>query len=344
MRLEKVLTEIKTAAVDNKNLMPVLIKAAQNYVTLGEMSGRNKRNIRYLSGDCRFLMIKEYLKLIRLPQWIKNFFVFVPLVFSKNLFNYDFLFIVIAGFFEFCFASSLVYVINDIIDIDSDKEHPVKKKRPLASGKITKKSAVYSAIILSVIIIIFLPFFNFNFNALLVAYIILNVFYSIKLKNIVIIDIFSIAAGFMIRMISGAVVINVEVSSWLILTTMFISLFLGVMKRRSELALVENKSTRKVLSEYSITFSDQMTTVAAAGVIICYALYSVAARTVTVFGTDKLIFTTPFVVFGIFRYMYLVYMNAQGENTSKILMSDLPMILNILLYILFSVLIIYKII
>ena len=288
--------------------------------------------------------MKEYFKLFRLHQWIKNVFIFVPLVFSKNLFNYDLLFIVIAGFFEFCFASSVVYVINDIIDIESDREHPVKRERPLPSGKISKKSAIYSAVILSVIILIFLPFFNFTFDIFLISYIILNVFYSFKLKNIVIIDIFSIAAGFMIRIISGAVVINVEISSWLILTTMFISLFLGVMKRRSELALVENKSSRKVLAEYSITFSDQMTTVAAAGVIICYALYSVASRTISVFGTDKLIFTTPFVVFGIFRYMYLVYMNSQGENTSKILVSDLPMIFNILLYILFSVLIIYKII
>ena len=288
--------------------------------------------------------MKEYFKLFRLNQWIKNIFIFVPLVFSKNLFNYDLLFIVIAGFFEFCFASSLVYIINDVIDIESDREHPVKRTRPLPSGKISKKSAINSAVILSVIILIFLPFFKPAFDILLISYIILNVFYSFKLKNIVIIDIFSIAAGFMIRIISGAVVIDVEISSWLILTTMFISLFLGVMKRRSELALVENKSTRKVLAEYSITFSDQMTTVAAAGVIICYALYSVATRTVTVFGTDKLIFTTPFVVFGIFRYMYLVYMNSQGENTSKILVSDLPMIINVLLYIFFSVLIIYKII
>ena len=288
--------------------------------------------------------MKEYFKLFRIHQWIKNIFIFVPLVFSKNLFNNELLFVVVAGFFEFCFASSVVYIVNDVIDIESDREHPVKRTRPLPSGKISKKSAIISAIILFAIILIFLPFFNLEFDIYLIVYIILNVFYSFKLKNIVIIDIFSIAAGFMIRIISGAVIINVEISSWLILTTMFISLFLGVMKRRSELILVENKSTRKVLAEYSITFSDQMATIAAAGVIICYALYSVASRTVTVFGTENLIFTTPFVVFGIFRYMYLVYMNDQGENTSKILVTDLPMIFNILLYIIFSVLIIYKII
>jgi 4-hydroxybenzoate polyprenyltransferase len=289
-------------------------------------------------------MIKEYLKLFRLHQWIKNIFIFVPLVFSKNLFNTELFAIVSIGFLEFCIASSLVYVLNDIIDIESDRNHPVKKERPLAAGKISKKSAIYSVITLSIIVILILPLLNIVFDALLITFIILNIFYSIELKNIVIIDIFSIAAGFMLRIISGAVVINVEISNWLILTTMFISLFLGVMKRRSELTLVENVSTRKVLAEYSITFSDQMATIAAAGVIICYALYSVSSRTVSIFETEKLIFTTPFVVFGIFRYMYLVYMNAKGENTSKILVSDLPMIINILLYTLFSVLIIYKII
>ena len=289
-------------------------------------------------------MIKEYIKLFRIHQWIKNIFIFVPLVFSKNLFNFEFLLIVTAGFFTFCFASSLVYILNDIIDIESDRNHPVKKERPLASGKISKKSAIYSVIILSIIILALHPFFDHLFGILLLSYIILNIFYSLRLKNIVIIDIFSIAAGFMIRIISGGVIINVEISSWLILTTMFISLFLGVMKRRSELALAENVSSRKVLAQYSTTFSDQMATIAAAGVIICYALYSVSARTVSSFGTENLIFTTPFVVFGIFRYMFLVYMNSEGENTAKILVTDLPMIFNILLYILISVLIIYKII
>ncbi|MGA7838072.1 MAG: hypothetical protein WB996_08905, partial [Ignavibacteriaceae bacterium] len=136
----------------------------------------------------------------------------------------------------------------------------------------------------------------------------------------------------------------VEISSWLILTTMFISLFLAVMKRRSELNLAENEEmnyTRKVLQYYSKNFADQMATVAAAGVIICYALYTVAARTVSVFGTEKLIYTTPFVVFGIFRYMFLVYMNKKGENTTELLITDLAMIINVVLYILTTTLIIY---
>lgn len=241
-------------------------------------------------------------------------------------------------------SSSLVYIINDIIDIESDKAHPVKQFRPLPSGKISKKSAVSSAIILSAVILISFSFFNIAFNIFCAGYILLNIFYSLSLKNIVIIDIFCIAAGFMIRVLAGAFVINVAISSWLILSTMFISLFLAIMKRRSELTLSADKNipTRKVLIQYSISFVDQLGTIAAAGVLICYTLYTVADRTVSVFGTEDLIFTTPFVVFGIFRYMFLVYIDEKGENTSRILFADIPMILNILLFILTVIIIIYN--
>ena len=164
------------------------------------------------------------------------------------------------------------------------------------------------------------------------------------MKHVVLLDIFSIAAGFLIRVLAGAVIIHVIVSSWLILTTMFISLFLAVMKRHSELELVAEDSTlptRKVLASYSLNFADQIATVAAAGVIICYALYTLAERTISVFETENLIYTTPFVVFGIFRYMFLVYMNKEGESTSRILLTDVPMILTVILYALTTMVIIY---
>ncbi len=289
-------------------------------------------------------MLKEYFKLFRIPQWIKNFFVFVPLIFSQNLLKSNYLLITLFAFLIFSLASSLVYIVNDIVDIEADKAHPQKKNRPLASGKINIKSALTSAIILAMIIIFSLFFFNLHFAYTVAAYFLLNIFYSFVLKQIVLLDIFSIAAGFMLRVLAGAYVINVEISSWLILTTMFISLFLGIMKRRTELVLSENDNvavTRKVLVHYSKEFTDQMATVAAAAVIICYALYTVATRTVTVFGTENLIYTTPFVVFGIFRYMFLVYMNKQGENTTEVLIKDLPMILNIILYVLVTTFIIY---
>ncbi len=290
-------------------------------------------------------MFKQILKLIRIPQWIKNLFVFVPLVFSLNLFHGDYLFPALLGFFVFCLTSSIVYIINDIIDAEADRAHPKKKYRPIASGKISPFKAIILAIVLGIIVVILCIGISTSFVVLLSLYFLINILYSFKLKHLVLLDIFSIAAGFLIRVLAGAVIIHVAVSSWLILTTMFISLFLAVMKRHSELVLLSedsSSSTRKVLSYYSINFADQIATVAAAGVIICYALYTLADRTISVFKTENLIYTTPFVVFGIFRYMFLVYMNKQGENTTQILITDIPMILTVILYVLTTMFIIYN--
>lgn len=292
-------------------------------------------------------MIKDYLQLLRVPQWIKNLFVFVPLLFSLHLFEKNYLVSSFFAFVLFSLASSFIYVINDIIDIDSDSVHPTKKLRPLPSGRIKKQTAFFIAGAILIILIILSLYANNNFKFFLIGFVTLNIFYSFYFKHIVILDVFSIAAGFTIRVLGGAAIINVPVSSWLVLTTMFISLFLGVMKRHSELEQVsniENGSTRKVLSEYSITFTNQMATVAAAGVIICYALYTVSQRTLAVFGTENLIYTTPFVVFGIFRYMYLEYLNQKGENTTQIMLTDIPMIVTVFLYICTTILIVYKLI
>lgn len=289
-------------------------------------------------------MFIQILKLIRIPQWIKNFFVFVPLIFSLNLFHREYFFSALLGFFIFCLTSSIVYIINDIIDAEADRAHPKKKYRPIASGKISPLTGSVLAIFLGIIVVILCIRLNNSFIILLALYLLINIFYSLKLKHLVLLDIFSIAAGFLIRVLAGAVIINVVVSGWLILTTMFISLFLAVMKRHSELVLLpedSNSSTRKVLSFYSLDFADQIATIAAAGVIICYALYTLAERTISVFKTENLIYTTPFVVFGIFRYMFLVHMNKRGENTTRILITDIPMILTVILYVVTTMLIIY---
>lgn len=290
--------------------------------------------------------MKTYLKLFRVSQWIKNFFVFVPLLFSLHLFEEDFFITAFRAFITFCLASSFVYVINDIVDQDADRAHPEKKNRPIASGKVSVNTALFFAALLLVFIILLMLTFNLTFNIAVIGFLILNILYSFWFKHIVILDVFSIAAGFALRVLGGAFAIDVEISSWLILTTMFISLFLGVMKRHSELSVAPdegNSVTRKVLQDYSIDFANQMATVAAAGVIICYALYTVATRTITVFGTENLIYTTPFVVFGIFRYMYLVYKFDKGENTTRIMVTDIPMIVTVISYVIVTVLIIYKV-
>jgi 4-hydroxybenzoate polyprenyltransferase len=297
----------------------------------------------------------KFLRLIRVHQWIKNVFVFVPELFSLHLFDKDYFETTLLAFLVFCLASSAIYVINDLVDIESDRAHPVKKDRPLPSGAISQTAAMITASILLILVFWLMMYFNTEFILLVVAFVVLNVLYSFWLKNLVLLDIFSIAAGFMIRVLAGAFVIQVPISSWLLLTTMFISLFLGVMKRRSELVLVtENlrqktdnadqagSQSRKVLAQYSLNFADQMATIAATGVIVCYALYTVAPRTVTIFQTERLIYTTPFVVFGIFRFMYLEYINGKGENTTRALATDLPMIINVILYSIATVMIIYK--
>ena len=291
-------------------------------------------------------MFKNYFQLLRVHQWIKNLFVFVPLLFSMHLFEANYFLSSLKAFFVFCLASSYIYIINDIIDLDADAVHPKKKFRPLPSGKIAKHNAWIVSILILLILVGLTFFTNLNFIYLLIGFILLNIFYSFYFKHIVILDVFSIAAGFSIRVLGGAAIISVPISSWLILTTMFISLFLGVMKRHSELEQIsENQlgSTRKVLAEYSLTFTNQIATVAAAGVIICYALYTVSPRTVSIFGSENLIYTTPFVVFGIFRFMFLEYLNQKGENTTQIMLTDIPMILTVVLYSITTVLIIYKI-
>jgi 4-hydroxybenzoate polyprenyltransferase len=292
-------------------------------------------------------MFFEIIKLIRVHQWVKNFFVFVPLLFSLHLFEKSYFITTLFAFLIFCLASSAVYVINDIIDIEADRAHPVKRNRPLASGKVSKTAGILIFVILLILIAVFLPNFNNEFIYSVIGFILLNTLYTFWFKHVVILDVFSIAAGFALRVLAGAFAIMVPISSWLILTTMFISLFLGVMKRHSELNLApegENSKSRKVLSQYSLNFADQMATVAAAGVIICYALYTVAPRTVSVFGTENLIYTTPFVVFGIFRYMFLEYKSGMGENTTKIIATDIPMILTVIIYAVVTVLIVYRVI
>lgn len=290
--------------------------------------------------------MNNYLRLARVSQWVKNLFVFIPLVYSKHLFEASYFIPAALGFLVFCLISSIVYIINDIADVESDRLHPVKKNRPLAEGSIKKSNALFFASALFVIALVVAYSLPISFSLFALSYLLLNIFYSFILKNIVLVDIFTIASGFMLRVTAGAFVIHVEISSWLILTTMFLSLFLAVMKRRSEIVLNENEGmsgTRKVLDEYSVRFTEQLGTIAAAGLIISYALYTVSPRTITLFQTEHLIYTTPFVAFGIFRYMYLVYMNRKGENTVELLLEDRAMWLNGLAYATATILIVYHI-
>jgi 4-hydroxybenzoate polyprenyltransferase len=291
-------------------------------------------------------MIPHLIKLARPKQWIKNFFVFAPLLFSKHIFQGFYVINALEAFFTFCVISSAVYIINDILDAESDRAHPKKKYRPIASGEISVKQAIIFLIVLLVIAILSFFFQNPAFVFLTVLYFLTNLLYSLKIKSIVLLDVFFISFGFMLRVLGGAAAISVPVSSWMVLTTIFISLFLAISKRRGELSQVINQENiekqRPVLKDYSVTFADQLNTIAAAGTIISYALYTVSERTIATFGTEKLIYTTPFVIYGIFRYMYLMHKKNLGESPTSMVTKDIPIMLNVLLWFIVCILIIYS--
>jgi 4-hydroxybenzoate polyprenyltransferase len=271
--------------------------------------------------------------------------VFAPLLFSGEMLHFQSFFKSLVAFFAFCGVSSLVYIINDVTDIEADRIHKEKRFRPIASGEITIRKAQIFFIFILIITALFTSKLNIYFAATVVAYFVINLFYSLKIKNIVILDVFFISMGFMLRVIGGAAAIWVPLSSWMILTTIFISLFLAISKRRAELSQVEIENIakqRKVLSDYDTIFADQMNTVAATGTIICYALYTVSEKAITTFHTEYLIYTTPFVIFGIFRYMYLIHKKNLGESPSQIVIKDIPIIITIILWFLISAAIIYK--
>lgn len=290
-----------------------------------------------------FSKISPYIRILRLADWLKNIFVFVPLVFSKHLFHTDYILTVAAGFIIFSLASGMVYVFNDIIDADRDRIHPVKKIRPVASGELKKSRATFLLILLFLTIVLLTIILKNKFILIIWIYVLINILYTLFLKKIVIADIFSIASGFLLRVVSGAVIIEVDLSNWLILTTIFLSLFLAVMKRRVEFASITGPSVqREVLKDYSLPFIDLIAAVTSACVIISYAFYSVAERTIMAFGSEEFVFTTLFVIFGIFRYMFLAIQKNKGENVIEAIFNDLPMTINLILYIFISLYIIYS--
>ncbi|HEY5124585.1 MAG TPA: decaprenyl-phosphate phosphoribosyltransferase [Ignavibacteria bacterium] len=285
------------------------------------------------------------IKLIRVRQWIKNFFCFAPILFAGQLLNTELFTKNILAFLAFCAVSSSVYIINDIIDVEADRAHKKKRFRPIASGEISIKQAVIILIIIIAITVLLSALINIYFVITVAAYFIINLLYSVKVKHVVILDVFFISLGFMLRLIGGAAAIHVSLSSWMILTAIFISLFLAISKRRAELSQIEQDNLdkqRKVLNYYGIEFTDQMNTIAATGTIICYALYTVSEKAVSTFHTENLIYTTPFVIYGIFRYLYLIHQKNLGESPTQIVTKDIPIMLNTLIWLIVSVFIIYK--
>jgi 4-hydroxybenzoate polyprenyltransferase len=288
--------------------------------------------------------IAQIVTSMRPQQWIKNLFIFAALIFSGNLFYITDVYLTVFGFILFSALASGVYIFNDIIDIEKDKLHPIKSGRPLPSGKLNKNTALTISIFLVVSSIIVSSFVDRMFGMILLLYLIINIWYSYQLKTFVILDVMTISAGFVLRVIAGALLINVPTSEWLIICTILLSLFLGFSKRRHELTILERHANthRPVLNDYSPYFLDQMIGIVTATTVMSYALYTISDETIQKFGTKNLIYTVPFVLYGIFRYLYLVHKKEEGGNPTKLLVTDVPIIINVILWISTAIIIIYR--
>ncbi|MDA0748987.1 MAG: decaprenyl-phosphate phosphoribosyltransferase, partial [bacterium] len=238
------------------------------------------------------------------------------------------------AFALFCLISGAVYLFNDIRDIENDRLHPEKCNRPIASGRLGVRTAGIAALFLSTFAIWAAFQLNLEFGGVLLAYGLLNLAYSLHLKHIVILDVMLIATGFLLRAIGGAFAIGVEISSWLILCTMLLALFLGFVKRRQELILLDSAAAghRRILDEYTPQFLDQMISIVTAGALVSYALYTMSPEVTQKLGTPHLNLTIPFVIYGLLRYLYLVYTRNQGGNPASTVLGDPSLLINIALW------------
>lgn len=286
--------------------------------------------------------MKNFLNFIRIKQWIKNLFIFAPLLFSKNLFNLNLFSKTFLAFIFLSLLTSGLYIFNDIVDLENDKHHLIKKERPLAKGLFSKRFAILLSVILISLSFIFSLLLNYKLLLIFFFYMIINILYTVYLKKIVIIDVFVIAINFTLRIYSGSVVTGISVSSWLILCTLFLSLFLGFSKRRFEIIFLKENANkhREVLSFYSVELLDKIIVVLSTSTILSYALYTVSSETKEKFG-ESLVFSIPFVVYGILRYLYLIYKENEGEPT-KLITEDIPLLLTIIIWIITSILFIYR--
>jgi 4-hydroxybenzoate polyprenyltransferase len=281
---------------------------------------------------------------LRPKQWIKNLFIFPALLFSKNLFDPEVLLTAVAAFIIFCFLSGSVYLFNDISDREEDRRHPVKSKRPIASGLLRLGAAKTAMVLLVLASLGAALLVNLNFALVAIGYLAVQITYSLFLRQMFLLDVFAIASGFFLRVYAGAQVINVPISSWLLLCTIFLSLFLALGKRRSEMLLLGKQPDghRRVLTQYDLGLLDQMVSVVTAGTVLSYSLYTLSPETVARFQTRNLWLTIPLVLFGVFRYLALVYQNQEGGNPENILLTDKALMATILLYLLVVVGILYS--
>jgi len=286
-----------------------------------------------------------YLVLVstRPKQWLKNGFLFAALLFSKNMFHPAKVATSVFAFAVFCLASGAVYLLNDLVDMEQDRSHPKKQARPIASGALDPQVARLALAVVLPAALFAGYFINRQFFLIASAYLIIQIAYCTFLKEVIILDVFAIASGFFLRVAAGSVAIDVPMSKWLLICTTFLSLFLALAKRRHELLLLGDGAAhhRKVLDGYNVLFLDQMVSIATAGAIVSYALYTLSEETIAKFGTTQLWVTVPIVLYGIFRYLYRVYKQGDGGQPEDIVWKDKPLLMCVAVYVVAIVLIIY---
>jgi len=285
----------------------------------------------------------EIIKSLRPQQWSKNLFIFAALIFSHEAFTIPLLIKAVIAFFVFCSLSGSLYIFNDIRDLKEDRLHPLKSKRPLAAERITRVQAVTGFIIFSALGVLLALTLNLNFILIVLLFFVLQIAYSFWLKHIVILDVLIISIGFVMRVAAGAMAIKVDISPWLLICTLLLALFLALSKRRHELFLLKGGAGehRTVLTDYSAVLLDQMISVVTASTVIAYCLYTISEETVAKFGTRELIYTVPFVLYGIFRYLYLIHHKFKGGTPETLILKDKPLLATILLWIISAFFIIY---
>jgi len=283
------------------------------------------------------------LKTMRPKQWVKNVFVFAPLVFDVKLTNLRYLSQTIAGFVLLCLISGLVYIINDLVDIEKDRQHPRKRLRPLPSGQLGVTPAIVAAVCIALVSLPAGFVLHPVFGIILSTYLLIQIAYSFWLKNVVIIDVLIIAAGFLLRVASGAPLAEATLSPWLYVSMVLLALLIGFGKRRHELVLLKENANahRQSLQEYNLPLLDHAITIVTASTLLTYALYTFSAPNLP--PDHSMMLTIPFVLYGIFRYLYLIHVKGMGGAPEEIIFSDHPLQLTVVLWGLSVILVMYVI-
>ncbi|MEX2147007.1 MAG: decaprenyl-phosphate phosphoribosyltransferase [Candidatus Rokuibacteriota bacterium] len=279
---------------------------------------------------------------LRPRQWIKNLFVFAAVIFSQQLFT-PALWRAAGAFLIFCALSGAMYLINDVMDRDKDRLHPRKRERPVAAGRLSPRAAVGAGLLLLAVALAAAALRSGGLLLVAAGYVTLLTAYSLGLKHVVIVDVIVVACGFVLRAVAGAVAVGVEISGWLLICTVQLALVLALGKRRHEYLTLEGEAARHrpILAEYSAGLLDQMIAVVTASTVTAYALYTMSPETVAKFHTPWLPVTLPFVLYGVFRYLYLLYRKELGGNPSEVVLHDRPLLINAVCWIAAVLVILY---